>query len=246
MRRFILDRRAIGEQEAHITGDLFRHMAKVLRLKPGTGVMLADGEGSEYQGTIESIGADNLVVRIAGRELVPAAEQVPRITIYQGLPKGEKLDFILQKCTELGAAGIVPFAASRSVVKIDQQRRAGRLERWQKIVAEAARQSRRYSVPTVSLAGDLGQVLQGAHHAVKLLLWEEEQGNLLRQTLAGLTVPDDVAILIGPEGGFSPEEAAAATAAGFIPVSLGKRILRTETAALIVLAILQFHWGDLG
>lgn len=246
MRRFILDKRDIGTTEAVITGYLYRHMAKVLRLRPGTTVMLADGEGMDYEGVIESIGTGSLSVKIVRQERLQEDDPGPRITIYQGMPKGDKLDFILQKCTELGAAAIVPFAASRSIVRVSPQRSPGRLERWQKIATEAARQSRRVTVPNIALAGDLSQILQAAQHSVKLLLWEEEQANLLRQALAGVALPEDVGILIGPEGGFTPEEAAAASAAGFTPVSLGRRIVRTETAGLIILSILQFYWGDLG
>lgn len=245
MRRFIVDKRDLGESEAVVTGYLHRHMAKVLRLKPGTPVLLADGEGGEYEGIIDTIDAASLRIRLAKRE--PLVEEGgAQITLYQALPKGDKLDFILQKSTELGVMAVVPFSAGRSIVRISPQRGAGRVERWQKIVAEAARQSRRSIVPRVSLADDLPQVLQLAQHSVKLLLWEGEKVNHLRDILSGLPLPNDIGVLVGPEGGFSPEEAAAATAAGFIPVSLGKRIVRTETASLIILSILQFHWGDLG
>lgn len=246
VRRFIVDKRDIDDAEAVITGYLYRHMAKVLRLKQGTAVKLADGEGGEYEGVIEAIDTTSLRIRIATRETVMVDDAGPRITIYQGLPKGDKLEYILQKCTELGAAGIVPFAASRSIARISPQRSAGRVDRWQKIAVEAARQSRRATVPRVSLADDLSQVLQLAQHSVRLLLWEEEKTNLLRETLARLPIPDNIGILIGPEGGFSSEEAAAATSAGFIPVSMGRRIVRTETASLIILSILQYHWGDIG
>ncbi|ACM18782.1 16S rRNA (uridine1498-N3-)-methyltransferase [Geotalea daltonii FRC-32] len=246
MRRFIVDKRDIDDAEAVITGYLYRHMAKVLRLKQGTAVMLTDGEGGEYEGVIESIDSTSLRVRVVRRETLMVDDGGPQITIYQGLPKGDKLEYILQKCTELGAAGIVPFAASRSIARISPQRSAGRVDRWQKIAAEAARQSRRATVPRVSLADDLSQVLQLAQHSVKLLLWEEEKANLLRETLSGLSAPNDIGVLIGPEGGFSPEEAAAASSAGFIPISMGRRIVRTETASLIILSILQYHWGDLG
>nr|WP_279342410.1 16S rRNA (uracil(1498)-N(3))-methyltransferase [Geotalea sp. SG265] len=242
----MVDKRDIGEVDAVITGYLHRHMAKVLRLKPGARVILADGEGGEYEGIIDSLDAASLRIGIVRQIPVQEGELGPRITIYQGLPKGDKLELILQKCTELGAAEIVPFVAGRSIVRINPQRGASRVERWQKIVAEAARQSRRMTVPGVILADDLSQVLQLARHSVKLLLWEEEKTNHLRDVLTGLPAPGDIGVLIGPEGGFSPEEAAAASAAGFVPVSLGKRIVRTETASLAILSILQYQWGDLG
>ena len=245
MRRFILSDSTVDDRMVTVRGDLFRHMAKVLRLKVGTGVILADGRGGEYTGVITAVGTRSLEVRV--EEAPPQEEDAgPRITIYQGMPKGDKLEFIVQKCTELGAAEIVPFAAARSVARVTDQRGRERVERWRRIAAEAARQSKRRTIPQVSLAGELPEVLQAAQHSVKLLLWEEEQGNRLRETLAGLPRPDSVAVLVGPEGGLTAEEAAAASASGFIPLSLGKRIVRTETAGIVILSILQFFWGDIG
>ena len=246
MRRFILDKKEIGDTEAIITGPLYRHMVKVLRMKPGADVILADGEGGEYKGIVESIDATSLRIKVSEQKPTGNENPGPKITIYQGLPKGGKLDYIIQKCTELGVTAMVPFAASRSIVRMSNERKAERVERWQKIAVEAARQSRRTKAPQISFAADLYHLLKKADHTVKLLLWEEEKANLLRETLAGLPVPDDVGVLIGPEGGFSSDEVAAASSAGFIPVSLGRRVVRTETAGVMILAILQFYWGDLG
>ena len=221
-------------------------MAKVLRLKAGTSVLLADGKGMEYSGVISVVGASSLEIAVDERPVTQTEDTGPRITLYQGMPKGDKLEFIIQKCTELGVAEIVPFPASRSIAKISPERGRERLERWRRIAQEAARQSKRGTVPQVSLAANLSEVLQRAHHSAKLLLWEEEQGNRLRKTLAGFSGPESIAILVGPEGGFTAEEAAEATAGGFIPLSLGKRIVRTETAGIVMLSILQFYWGDIG
>ncbi len=246
MRRFLIDKGIIAAGEAIVSGDLHRHMMKVLRLKPGTSVLLLDGEGGEYEGVIKSVGPKNLLIGIERQAINREVGGWPAITLYQGMPKGDKLEYILQKCTELGVAEIVPFAAARSIVKVTAQRSADRVERWQKIAAEASRQSQRAITTRVSLAAGLSEVLQQAHHSVKLLLWEEEQVNRLKSTLSGLEFPESIAVLVGPEGGFSPEEAAMASAAGFIPVSLGKRIMRTETAGIVIVSILQFYWGDVG
>ena len=246
MRRFILSDSTVDDGMVTVRGDLFRHMAKVLRLKVGTGVILADGRGGEYTGVITAVGTRSLEVRVEEVASPQEEDAGPRITIYQGMPKGDKLEFIVQKCTELGVAEIVPFAAARSVARVTDQRGRERVERLRRIAAEAARQSKRRTIPQVSLSGELPEVLQAAQHSVKLLLWEEEQGNRLRETLAGLHRPDSVAVLVGPEGGLTAEEAAAATASGFIPLSLGKRIVRTETAGIVILSILQFYWGDIG
>jgi 16S rRNA (uracil1498-N3)-methyltransferase len=245
-RRFLVP--SLPEHGATVTlgGDLHRHAVKVLRLKCGSDIILADGAGRECSCRITDIGKGELTVRVEGVVAEPATEAGPRITLYQGLPKGEKLDLILQKCTELGVGEIVTFAAERSVARIAADQREERLARWQRIVREAARQSRRTVVPPVTLATDLTEVLGSARQAVRLLLWEEATGSGLKEALAGLPVPADVGVLVGPEGGFSPAEARAATEGGFIPVSLGSRILRTETAGLAIVTILQFFWGDLG
>ncbi len=169
-----------------------------------------------------------------------------RITLYQGLPKGEKLDLILQKCTELGVAEVVTFGADRSVVKLRGERSSARLERCEKIVQEAARQSGRRSAPKVIIGGCLDAVLAEARQTVKLLLWEGEQTVRLRESLEAHAAPESVAVVVGPEGGLSADEVKQAVARGFTPVSLGRRILRTETAGLAVLSILQFQWGDIG
>jgi 16S rRNA (uracil1498-N3)-methyltransferase len=188
----------------------------------------------------------SITVSLENDSSLPTTEPGPKITLYQGIPKGDKLDLILQKCTELGATEIIPFIAARSVARVPEARIQERVERWRRIVLEAARQSNRFSVPEVFFAGDLANVLQLAKHSVKLLLWEEEQVGALRKTLAGFSSPLSIAVIVGPEGGLTVEEVESAGRCGFIPVSLGKRILRTETAALVVLSILQFYWGDIG
>ena len=248
MRTFFLGDNPVSGDLATVSGELYRHMARVLRLKAGSAVTLTDAEGARLTGVIEEVGAKSLTVQISAREGAPVPEQeLPfRVTLYQGLPKGEKLDLILQKCTELGAAELVTFEAARSIVKLRGERSAGRLERCEKIVQEAARQSGRRVPPRVCIGGGLDAVLREARHEVKLLLWEGEQTIRLKETFAAHPAPQSVGIVVGPEGGLSPEEVEKAIAHGFTPVSLGRRILRTETAGLAVLAILQFHWGDMG
>ena len=247
MRNFFLGANEVVGDTATVTGELYRHMARVLRLKEGSEVGLTDGSGSQLCGVIAEVGAKSLTVRITGTQAAaPEEEQHLRITLYQGLPKGEKLDLILQKCTELGVAEVVTFDAERSIVKLRGERSAGRLERCEKIVREAARQSGRRSAPGVAIGGSLDAVLRESGHQVKLLLWEGEQTIRLRESLDAHQSPESVAIVVGPEGGLSAGEVEQAVASGFTPVSLGRRILRTETAGLAVLSILQFYWGDMG
>ena len=246
MRRFIIPFHSVGGDEVTITGDLFHHMARVLRLKMGARLSLADGNGREFMGTICRVDADNLTIKLEGNDIASVSEIGPKITLFQGLPKGDKLECILQKCTELGVSEIVPFVAARSVSRPAAGRIQEKLERWRRIALEAARQSRRMTVPQVTFAADLSEVCRQADHPVKLLLWEEEQTRSLRMLLAGVQSPQKIAVIVGPEGGLTREEVTCALKCGFISVSLGKRIVRTETAGLAILAILQFHWGDIG
>lgn len=246
-RRFVLPPEAFTGDSATLSGDLYRYAVTVLRLSTGSRVLLSDGHGREYSGTIAAIERASALITIDAECPATAAESGPRITLYQGLPKGDKIDLILQKCTELGATAIVPFMAERSVVRLTAAQAGQRLERWRRIVREASRQSQRSTVPDVFLAMDLDEALRPAGaHRVKLLLWEEEQATRLKDTLAALPLPETVAVLVGPEGGFSPAEVATARENGFIPITLGRRILRTETAGLAIMAILQFYWGDIG
>jgi 16S rRNA (uracil1498-N3)-methyltransferase len=246
MRRFFIDENAIKENTAVIEGNLFCHMTRVLRLKIGTRVLLSDGIGRRHVGAIESIGKENLVIRLEESSLEPERPHGPVITLYQGLPKGSKMEFILQKCTELGIDTLAPFIAGRSIAQVPQDRETERLSRWRRIVAEAARQSNRTSIPEIWPVMDFSELLASADQTVKLLLWEEEKSNRLKSVLGSLPLPDTVAIMVGPEGGLSKDEVSAATQAGFIPVTLGSRILRTETAGIALLAVLQFFWGDMG
>ncbi|GFO67199.1 ribosomal RNA small subunit methyltransferase E [Geomonas limicola] len=246
MRSFFLGDNPVEGDLATISGELYRHMVRVLRLKAGAEVQLTDQAGARLAGVIEEVGAKTLSVRIDRRESIDEPEAGLQVTLYQGLPKGEKFDLILQKCTELGASEIVGFAAARSVVKLTAERGAGRLERCERIVVEAARQCGRRLPPRVKLGGELDRVLKESGHQVKLLLWEDETTTRLSQVFAAHPGAQSVAVVVGPEGGLTPEEVAAARRHGFVPVSLGRRILRTETAGLALLAILQFHWGDMG
>ena len=246
MRRFFVDENAIADGTATINGNLFCHMARVLRLKIGTRVILSDGIGRRHVGYIEQIGKENLLIRIEESTSEPARPAGPVMTLYQGLPKGSKMEFILQKSTELGVDVLAPFAAARSDVRLTAAREGQRLERWQRIIREAARQSTRTTIPQLHAVADFAAVLATATQSVKLLLWEEEKANRLRSVLGSLPMPDSVAVVVGPEGGLSRDEAAAAIAAGFLPITLGSRILRSETAGLAILAVLQFFWGDMG
>jgi 16S rRNA (uracil1498-N3)-methyltransferase len=246
MRRFLVPSLTVIDGSTTLDGDLFRHIVTVLRLKAGDDILLADGAGREYRGRIQQIAGTH--VSIAVEEAAPSEDSAegPRITLYQGLPKGDKMELILQKATELGVHRVVTFPAERSIAKLDRERGQSRLLRWQKIAQEAARQSNRSSVPEIALAGEFSEVLGEPADDLRLLLWEGETVRHLREVLSRPAVPATISFIVGPEGGLSEKEVRTAETHGYTAVSLGKRILRTETAGLAMLAILQYSWGDLG
>jgi 16S rRNA (uracil1498-N3)-methyltransferase len=246
MRRFFVAKEFLREGRSVISGELARHIATVLRLKSGERICFADGAGHEAEAVIAAIEKDGIHVEIGPLQHTASTVDSPRITVCQGLPKGEKTDLILQKCTELGVAGIELFQAARSVTRFEDDRLAKRLLRWERIVQEAARQSGREDIPVVGFSGSLGEALQRRGSSLGLLLWEGEEDVRLKEVLEGREKPEAISVVIGPEGGLTSEEAAEAADLGFIPVSLGKRILRTETAGLAVVSILQYVWGDVG
>jgi 16S rRNA (uracil1498-N3)-methyltransferase len=246
MRRFIIPPDLMDRGTITIQGDLFRHMARVLRLHPGDRILLSDGSGSEGVGTITDIESRSLTVELSEIHRSPVPVTSPAITLIQALPKSDRFDLIVQKVTELGIAAIIPFPASRSVVRISSGLTAEKVARWQKIARDAARQSERHSVPVITFAENLDSALRNADQPVKLILMERDGENRLQGILAGIQNPDRVAILVGPEGGFTNEECRNAQSSGFLPISLGSRILRTETASIAMMAILQYQWGDMG
>jgi len=246
MRRFFVEAEFLRQSSARISGELFRHISTVLRLKTGESLRLSDGCGHEAIAWITAVEKGGASVRLEPFYTVRGDEGALAITLCQGLPKGEKMDLILQKCTELGINRIVPFNAERSVVRLDSDRLGKRITRWEKIVQESARQSGRSSIPAIGFHEDLRELLKKEEGSLKLLLWEGEKEQGLRELIEKTDKPETVSIIIGPEGGLTAAEAKNAAAAGYIPVTLGSRILRTETAGLAVVAILQYRWGDLG
>jgi 16S rRNA (uracil1498-N3)-methyltransferase len=219
-------------------------MVKVLRIAAGEVVMLADGQGREVKAEISEILKESLIALPCGMPAKTEQADSTEITLYQGLPKGDKIDLILQKVTELGVDRIVIFAADRSVPRIEQAKEESRLLRWQKIISEASRQSCRETIPEVTYARSLADALRPGGHAINLLVWEDEKNQRLKELL-NRPAPASIGFIIGPEGGLTKAEAGVAQSAGYQPVSLGKRILRTETAGLALMAILQYQWGDL-
>lgn len=228
-----------------VRGPDVRHMVKVLRLGPGDTVVLLDGTGRAARARIESAGREEVTLTRLD-EFTPGGEPPVKVTLVQGLAKGEKMDLIIHKTTELGVAEIIPLVCRRSVVRLEGHKSSGRQERWQRVAMEAAKQCRRARIPLVRLPQSLGEVLEEITvGTVAFLPWEEEKGRPFGQALA-VDRPEGVYIFIGPEGGFEAEEVEEARQRGVVTVTLGPRILRTETAGLVSLALIMNKWGDLG
>jgi 16S rRNA (uracil1498-N3)-methyltransferase len=246
MPRFFLDREGVQDGEVLLSGDAFRQITRVLRLRAGDAITLFDRGGFEYSGCIKKVNAKSLRVEVAG-QYVPRRDPPMEIVLAQGLPKLAKMDLIVQKAVELGVDSVIPFASSRSHPPMDRERSQTRVARWRKIAFEAARQCGRTRIPEVAPLSDLGRVCTAFKgEFLKLILWEGKLASDLKSLLKGGGLPRRVLFLVGPEGGFSVDEVCVAQENGFVPVTLGRRILRTETASLALLAILQYEFGDLG
>ena len=245
-RRFMINSRSINNGLAALYGELFRHIVRVLRLSPGDSLILVDEYGGEHDGVIDHVAKELVTVKItrSNHEPVQAGSSL-KITVCQALPKGEKIDLILQKGTELGADDFWLFGGRRSVAQVREEQLRGKLERWSRIVAEAARQCGRRTVPAVRWFPNAAEASAAATHDLRLILWEDERTRRLKETLADISVQRSVIVSIGPEGGFDPLETDLFVRHGFQSVSLGSRILRTETAAIAIVAILQYTCGDL-
>lgn len=231
MRRFFSD--AIADRTATITGDDAHHICRVLRMKAGESLSLCDGAGYEYDATILSVSQDAVVCALDRRHASDAESSVS-VTLFQCLPKTGKMETIIQKCTELGVFAITPVLSARcvSVPNSDFEKKRARYNR---VALEAAKQSRRAMVPKVT---PLLSIRQIDPHAFDLFLlaYEEESVRSLKQVLRKADAPAKIALLIGPEGGLEEDEVDRLLALGAVSVSLGKRILRTETAGMAMLA----------
>lgn len=243
MHRFYVDERGIVDSIAHLPREDAQHAARVLRMKPGEEAELFCAE-RRYLAEMAEVSPEDVSLRIL-REL-PSTEAALRITLYQGLPKADKMELIVQKAVELGAARVVPVAMSRCVVKLDGKDAAKKQERWQKIAREASKQSGRCVELEVALPMPMRLLPEAlAGHEAAIVPWED--AHQLSLTAFHAAHPDirDLAIVIGPEGGMSEDEVTAMQQSGCLPVTLGRRILRTETAGLCAVSALLCLYGDM-
>ncbi len=224
-----------------LEGAIAHQVASVLRLRVGEEIMLLDNAGNEYRVRLERVERKMIVVRFIDSQPAQGEPQT-QITLYQSLLKGEKWDFVLQKCTEVGVSGFVPVVSERCVA----QSREGRQERHLRIIQEAAEQSRRGLLPVLgeTLAFTVACDQAATRHELALILWEGEAEIDLTHALQ--QPRSTVALMVGPEGGYSTAEVTLAHECGIIPVTMGPRILRAETAGLVAAAIALYSFGDLG
>ena len=233
---------SITEDTIVITGEDAKHLATVLRSEKGDCVEVCDGCGTDYCCEITDVDKKEVILKI-NEKTTCQSEPKTKITLFQGLPKADKMEMIIQKCVELGIEKIVPVATHRAVVKLDKKDSLKKIERWQKIAESAAKQSGRGIIPqigdviTFKEAVKLGAMAQGA-----IIPYEHEEKRGIREFVKSFS-GSEVAIFIGPEGGFADEEIAVAMENGISSVSLGKRILRTETAGMATVAILLYELG---
>ena len=243
MHRFFIPQ--LYNEEMSITGVDAKHIGKVLRMQPGDKLQIVSDDGVSALAEVTAISETTVTVRCL-EVLAESHEPAVKITLAQGLAKGEKMDFIIQKAVELGVYSIVPVAMEHSVVRLDGAKADKKVERWQKIAEAAAKQSKRDIIPQVQEVQSVSQMLANNNCKTKIIAYECEDRMSLKTALREAGQLDDLLLIIGPEGGISESELTKAREAGAIPVSLGRRILRAETAGLVAMSAIFYETGDLG
>ena len=244
MYQFFVEPSQIQDKKIIITGSDVNHIKNVLRLKTGEEIAVRNGvDGKEYRCGIEKFAQDEVICSL--RFVKEEGVELPsKVYLFQGLPKADKMELIVQKSVELGVHEVIPLAVKRCVVKLDEKKARAKVNRWQGIAEAAAKQSRRGVIPVVREPMTMKEAAAYARGMdVKLIPYElAEDMAHTKKIIEAICPGDSVAVFIGPEGGFEEGEVTEAIAAGIVPITLGKRILRTETAGLAVLAWLMYHF----
>ena len=242
---FFVPLEQIWDGHAQITGDDVNHIANVLRMKEGEKLVISAGRGVNYLCAIESFQPES--VELVIEEERPVQTELPsKLILFQALPKADKMEWIIQKAVELGAYEIVPVRTKRAVVKLDEKKAEKKVSRWQAIAEAAAKQSGRGIIPEVHEVVDFGKALEMAGKLEKNVIPYElfDDMEATKQVLENITEAAEIGIFIGPEGGFERGEVERAMQQGIEPISLGKRILRTETAGLALLSVIMFRMEE--
>lgn len=243
MHRFFIPQ--LYNEEMTITGVDAKHIGKVLRMQLGDKLQIVSDDGVSALAEVASITESTVTVRCL-EKLAESHEPAVKIILAQGLAKGEKMDFIIQKAVELGAYSVVPVAMEHSVVRLDGAKADKKVERWQKIAEAAAKQSKRDIIPEVQPVQTVKEMLANNDCKTKIIAYECEDRMSLKTALREAGQMEDLLLIIGPEGGISEGELTKAREAGAVPVSLGRRILRAETAGLVAMSAIFYETGDLG
>ncbi len=245
MYRFFVDKEQISDGKAHIIGEDAHHIKNVLRMKKGDSIYLSCGDEWEYECIIDEFADDEIIASVADATK-PGKELPCRITLYQCMPKKDKMELIIQKAVELGVYEIVPVESARCIAKLDEKKKTSRISRWNSIAAAAAKQSKRLIEPKVYEPIKLNNAIKSAASKTHSFIpYENEDGmKKTRELFEEINSGDSIGIIIGPEGGFESEEIEAAVNEGISSVTLGKRILRTETAGMAVLSMLTYVLED--
>ena len=242
MHHFFVRPEQISGKEAYIEGPDWNHAANVLRVRPGEQVLLSVGEDWNYLCTVREVDRAGQRILLSVLEENRDVRELPvKISLYQGLPKSDKMELIIQKAVELGAARVVPVETARCVVKLDRKKAEAKRARWQAISESAAKQSGRSVIPEIAMPMKYAAALkEAADSDIRLIPYENAEGMVrTRKILESVQPGQKIAVFIGPEGGFEEAEIRQAEEAGFEAVTLGKRILRTETAGFVVLSLLM-------
>lgn len=243
MHWFYVEHSQIDEKSITITGSDVNHIKNVLRMQKGENLVVCDGQGVDYYCSIAELSKDEVVVDIL--EMNSTESELPaKIYLFQGIPKKDKMEFIIQKAVELGIFEVIPVAMKRCVAKIeDKKKEQKKLERWQGIATSAAKQSGRGVIPQIQPVMTFGEALKKAQELdCTIVPYEQAEGMVdSKKTVEKAATQKTIGIFIGPEGGFDDSEIEKVLESGFSTMSLGKRILRTETAGLTILSILMFE-----
>jgi 16S rRNA (uracil1498-N3)-methyltransferase len=247
MNRFYVDKREIDGKRVKMRGEDVKHITKVLRLGVGDKIIICDGGNTDYDGEIQKVVKDEIFIGLSRAR--PSGTEAPvDIVLFQSIPKSTKMDFIIQKGTELGIKRFVPVSTARTVVRLEGDRDVQKkVNRWQRIALEAAKQSRRGIVPEVEQPVSFSEALsmmEGFDLAV--LPYVGEQSYTLRSIPCEDHKVKSIGVFVGPEGGFEEEEVEMARERGIYTIKMGPRILRTETAGMVLTSMLMYRFGDLG
>lgn len=246
MKRLFVEELLAEKNTVIIDGGDARHLLFATRVRPGEEFLLVDGAKKVFRGAVGNCTRETVEFVLKGEVADGNTEPETEVILAQALLKGDKMDFVVQKAVELGMSAIVPVESRNCIVKYDAKKRQSRLQKWQKVAEEAAKQCGRTAIPEVEEFTALAGLGENYKDYCKIMCYEDEKQDVLKNILKNRGTANKILILIGPEGGFTAEEYSLCKELGFNTISLGRRILRAETAALAAMSIVMYEAGDLG